>query len=251
MVKKIFLLGGHDLEMAEIKHILDERKIKYFDAGLSWENAQLANYRDELEEYADDPMYVIYGVELREERPVMIPLNYYRVRHHNECINMPTSLEQVALLLDYPLTDRQKYIAANDRGYIPAMQAAGASPEEIAEIRRLDQMEQGITQIDIDMAEQAILEKVVDGGVTIVKSLTKRFTSICDRMFPYNRLIVYCEDELVYYGEEMMNVANNFTSQVMTGNAYYGGGKEGYFSIKLQSEKDRTAYLDEILNLVK
>ncbi len=251
MVSKIFLLGGHDLEMAEIKHILDECKIKYFDAGLTWDNAQLSRYEAELERYADDPFYAIYGVELREDDAVMVPLNYYRVRHHNECINMPTSLEQVALLLDFPLTDRQKYIAANDKGYIPAMLEAGASMEEIAEIRRLDQMEQGITQIDIDMAEQAILEKVVDGGVTIVKSLTKRFTSVCDRLFPYNRLIVYCEDELVYYGEKMMNVANYFTPQVMTGNAYYGGGKEGYFGIKLQSDQDRTTYLDEILNLVK
>lgn len=31
-----FLLGGHDLEMAEIRRILDERGIQYHDRNLGW-----------------------------------------------------------------------------------------------------------------------------------------------------------------------------------------------------------------------
>ncbi len=251
MVSKIFLLGGHDLEMSEIKHILDERKIKYFDAGLTWDNALLSHYEEELELYANDPLHVIYGVELRESESDVIPLNYYRVRHDNECINFPTSLEQVASLLDYPLTDRQRYIAANDKGYIPAMLSAGATQDEIAEILRLDRLEQGITQIDIDMAEQAILGKAMEEGVMIVKSLTKRFSSICDRLFPYERLIIYSDNELVYYGKKMMRVAAYFQPYISQGIAYCGGGQEGYFSIKIQSDKDRSAYLDQILHIVR
>jgi len=32
----LFLLGGHDLEMTEIKKILESHSIDFLDAGLAW-----------------------------------------------------------------------------------------------------------------------------------------------------------------------------------------------------------------------
>ncbi len=39
----IFLLGGHDLEMQEIRNILEEKQLKYFDYNLAW-GAKLSSY---------------------------------------------------------------------------------------------------------------------------------------------------------------------------------------------------------------
>ena len=39
----IFLLGGHDLEMQEIKNILAEKKLTYHDHNLKW-GARLSSY---------------------------------------------------------------------------------------------------------------------------------------------------------------------------------------------------------------
>ena len=46
--KKVFLLGGYDLEMLEIKKILDSKNVEYKDKNLSW-GAKLSDYQDILE----------------------------------------------------------------------------------------------------------------------------------------------------------------------------------------------------------
>lgn len=40
----IFLLGGHDLEMAEIRRIVKECGMECKDHGLSWSNSKLSAY---------------------------------------------------------------------------------------------------------------------------------------------------------------------------------------------------------------
>ena len=41
----VFLLGGHDLEMAEIKQILEEHRVRYYDYNLVW-GACLSAFRN-------------------------------------------------------------------------------------------------------------------------------------------------------------------------------------------------------------
>jgi len=49
MKKQIFLLGGHDLEMMEIKQLLKNfPDILVFDKGLNWENAEISKYEEVL-----------------------------------------------------------------------------------------------------------------------------------------------------------------------------------------------------------
>ena len=71
---------------------------------------------------------------------------YHRIDHHNEYCHLPSSLEQVASVLGVELNRKQRLIAANDVGYIPAMKALMATDEEIAEIRREDRRAQGVTE---------------------------------------------------------------------------------------------------------
>ena len=61
--KKVFLLGGYDLEMLEIKKILDSKNVEYKDKNLSW-GAKLSDYQDILEKYKNEEDVILYGVEL-------------------------------------------------------------------------------------------------------------------------------------------------------------------------------------------
>lgn len=129
---RLFLLGGHDLEMWTIKQMLEERDdCAVADKQLHWDNALLSAYEEELSNNAD---FEIYGIELRED--ITAPDNYISIDHHNDRSGQPSSLEQVASLLGVTLTQYQQLVAANDKGYISAMMALGASKEKIDEIRK-------------------------------------------------------------------------------------------------------------------
>ena len=47
MSDKLFLLGGQDLEMLEIKKLLERENIAYKDKNLKW-GAKLSDYQNEL-----------------------------------------------------------------------------------------------------------------------------------------------------------------------------------------------------------
>jgi len=150
----LFLLGGHDLEMAEIRRILDQYGIKYHDRGLGWGNANLSVYADVLN---NENRFV--GIELKSD--IDPPPNYLLIDHHNENAGKPSAIEQAAELLGIELTREQQLIAANDKGFIPAMEAIGATPEEITEIRRLDSEAQGVTEEDEQLSIRRIIAKMI------------------------------------------------------------------------------------------
>ncbi len=141
---------------------------------------------------------------------------------------------QVAKIIKCELTRWQKLIAANDSGYIPAMRALGATDIEIAEIRKQDRAAQGVTPIEEELAEVAInnIRIYGDKELLVVKSLSSKFSPICDRLYPYNNLIIYTDREFTYYGErseELMSYNSNID------NIYYGGGAKGFWGIPRDS----------------
>lgn len=241
-VKKIFLLGGHDLEMLTIKELLEKREDCWvIDKDLSWSNAYLSAYQEELEEYAG---MQIYGVELQED--IEVPANYFRIDHHNDYAGLPSALEQVAGCVGISLSRKQQLIAANDKGYIPAMKALFATEEEIVEIRRDDRIAQGVTESDEELAEKTIADnKEVVNDLTIVHALCSRFSPICDRLFPYDKLLIYTDSEWMYYGEGCGRVRELFAVESSLGNLFYGGGEKGYVGVK-QNVYNK----DEILEMV-
>lgn len=134
----VFLLGGHDLEMIEIKNILLSNEVPFFDKELKCNNALLSQYVQEL-----NNRNFLVGVELQTD--IEPPEQYLLIDHHNRYAGKPSAIEQVARLLDIELTYDQKLVAANDIGDITAMLEMGAMPEEIADIRRRDKEAQGVT----------------------------------------------------------------------------------------------------------
>lgn len=221
----LFLLGGYDLEMLTIKQILEGRDdCIVLDKQLRWDNAKLSAYQGDLEKYQE---YNIFGIELQEDIP--LPANYHRIDHHNDWAHKPSVLEQVAQLISVQLNRDQQLVAANDKGYIPAMQALGATEEEIADIRKRDRAAQGITAEEEMMAESSISENLKRcGTLTIVKSQTSRFSPICDRLFPYKRLLIYTDSEWIYYGEGKAALVKQLESEIKQKKVFHGGGDCGY-----------------------
>jgi hypothetical protein len=232
MERIIFLLGGYDLEMLEIKKILEERDgLLFFDKHLTWENAKLSMYDDILHEYGNQDNTEIYGIELREDGCPFIPANYKAIDHHNNLNDRVSSLEQLAEILQLKLSREQQLIAANDKGYIPEMKKMGATQEEIEQIRLKDRQMQGVSESDEQQAEEAINNKTEEKGIIVVKSVTNRFSPVCDRLFPYDRLFIYTDDEWMYYGKGKNKLVDFFKEEIGDGKIYHGGGDEGYIGM--------------------
>lgn len=251
--KMLFLLGGHDLEMCVVKDMLLEAGIVCFDASLQWNNAYVSAYRKELEQYGTgDSEWTIYGVELQED--ISLPYNYKAIDHHNLKTDLPSALEQVAGLLGAPMNRRMRLIAANDKGYIPGMQALQASDAEIAEIRRADRACQGVTEEDELLAEKAIKENMqMEGDLIIVQALSRKFSPVCDRLFPYDRLLVYTDEEWVYYGKQAGRLRGFFHAEILGGRLFYGGGTDGYIGSKARAYTgmEIRQHIEKIRNLIR
>ncbi len=251
-----FLLGGYDLEMIEIKNILDkyiedqnsEYSIQYFDKNLSW-GAKLSAYSDIIRELQSSN---IVGIELIED--IKPPDNYIDIDHHNEKSNQPSSIEQVADLLGITLTRRQQLIAENDKGYIPAMMNFGATEDEINEIRRADRKAQGVSEEDEKLAVESIENQhTILDSIHIIKSMTPKFSTITDRMFgKTEHLIIYTSDELNYYGPSKDQIANHFQYLIDNNKAYHGGGKNGFFGIAsgVFNENELLKKIEEIVRII-
>lgn len=222
-MKRLFLLGGYDLEMIEIKKILNEKKEEYFDKNLSW-GAKLSYYTNEISENKD---MEIVGIELIKD--MKLDFNYIDIDHHNENIDKKSSLEQVAHLLGIKLTREQMLIAKNDTGYISAMKSYGATKEEIAKIRLLDRQAQGISEEEEKLAEKSLSENKRDErGIVVIRSLTSKFSAITDRLYPAERIFVYTENEFTYYGIKARELGEKYQDK-FDDKIYFGGSENGYF----------------------
>lgn len=233
---KIFLLGGYDLEMLTIKRMLmDRRDCVVIDKHLRWDNALLSAYKSELEDYDDSP---IYGIELKEDIPV--PSKYIRIDHHNDLNGNPSALEQVTEILGVELSRYQQLVAANDKGYIPAMEAMGATETEIENIRMTDRVAQGIGPDDEQLAMKSIRESLSKHqSLFVVKSQTPYFSTICDRMYPYGNLLIYTDSEWTFYGEDKEKILHLLTNDILQHKIFHGGGNQGYIgSVKHAYSKD-------------
>lgn len=227
--KLLFLLGGADLEMQTIRDVLHREGIPFVDHNLRWDNALLSSYKSELQSVKEGQ--VVYGIELCED--IMPPDCYRAIDHHNELNALPCALEQVMDILHLPMNRYEKLVAANDKAYIAGMLALNASDEEIASIRRADRKAQGVMDEEERLAEKAIecnLETKDD--LILVRALCSRFSPICDRLFPYHKLLVYTDTEWMYYGEGCGRVRELFAVESSLGNLFYGGGEQGYVGVK-------------------
>lgn len=242
----IFLLGGADLEMHTIRDVLSREGITFFDHHLRWDNALLSSYKLELQTVKDGQ--IVFGIELRED---IIPPECYRaIDHHNELSASPCALEQVMKILQQPMSRYEQLVAANDKSYIPGMLELDASEEEITSIRMADRKAQGVTDEEERLAEKAIASNLeIKDDLIIVQALCSRFSPICDRLFPYHKLLIYTDSEWMYYGDGCCSVRDLFADELLSGNLFYGGGEQGYVGVKQNVYKNDN--IIEMINRIK
>ena len=160
---------------------------------------------------------VLYGIELQGRASlVFYGLNVVNIDHHcypgDDRSNPKSSLEQVAEVLGVELNRRELFVAANDRGYIPAMEKLarelGIKPGSFSwkslvdDTRLADRAAQGITPTQEVAAEEAIASKEVIGDLTVVRLAHSKCATVTDRLFgQYTELFIICGDgELDYFG---------------------------------------------------
>jgi hypothetical protein len=233
--------------MMTIKQMLEGRDgCVVFDKHLRWDNAKLSAYQEELQRYAG---LDIYGIELQEDIPVS--QNYHRIDHHNDYSQRPATILQVADIIGI-MPDRYiQLVAANDAGYIPAMKTLNASDSEIAEIRRQDRVAQGVTEVEELLAEQSVKAHLTKlNGLLVVHALTSRFSPICDRLFPYQRLLIYTDTEWIYYGEGKTDIVLMLAEDIAMQRVYHGGGDNGYVGAVrgIYSKLEINQFVNEIKN---
>ncbi|WP_323589975.1 CorA family divalent cation transporter [Aliarcobacter butzleri] len=226
--KRVFLLGGKDLEMNEIEKILSSKNEKFENKNLSW-GAKLSFYKEELEKYKNDVSITIYGIEL--EKDIEILNDYIEIDHHGKNDDKPSSLEQIAEILNIDLTKEQKLIAANDSRYICGMKNLCATQDKIENIRKLDRKIQGVTQEDEELAK----ESINSSQDRYIYSKTSYFSAISDEVyFKFPNYVIYNDDKILFYGYKKQNILDFLKEQknISEKDFYYGGGEFGFVGIK-------------------
>lgn len=197
---KVFFLGGADAEMLAIADACREAGVAIVDKHLGW-GAAASAYQEEIAQAISEgktPVLVELALDIE------LPETAIVVDHHNENAGKPASILQVLSLLGIEPTRRQLLIAANDCGYIPAMLALGATPEEVAAVRLADRSAQGISSEQEREAERAIATAKTVNGVTIVKMAHSKTATVCDRLFSQDKeqrlLILSGDGESNFFG---------------------------------------------------
>lgn len=208
-----FFLGGHDLEMVEIARLLAGRPdVIVCDRGLRW-GATASAYLDDIQHALATNRRAVL-VELDDDLPPDIPRDrLVWVDHHGERAgaDTPTSIEQVFALLGFPAdgwTRDLALVASNDRGHILALVRAGASPDEIHDIRSRDRRAQGATEQDEELARDAVAtaESHFGGRLTVVRLPHTRASAVTDFLHPSHGgpgcedLLVLCPAQTLFFG---------------------------------------------------
>ena len=244
----IFFLGGYDAEMLSIKKILEQYNLTFYDQNLSW-GAKLSDYDKELRTLPLDkiPVLIELAIDISHSSNAII------IDHHNQDETKKSSIEQVADLLGIKLNRWQQLIAANDKGYIPALECLNATKDEINKVRKVDREAQGVTEEEEKLAEESIKKNLtIENGITVIKSLTSKFSPITDRMYgKTNQLLIYNSSELSFYGSGKEQLIKKYENHISKKKAYYGGGDYGFFGFEkgVFSEKEIENFKKEIVKI--
>ncbi len=218
MKERVWVVPNNDLEAVTIIELLKRKGERVIITNQQW-GASWEGLEPEAKELLSKEA-VVYGVELQGDSP------YRDIDHHrygdDDRTNPKSSLEQVAEILEVDLSIREQFIAANDRGYIPAMmqlgKELGMNEEEtqkmIQEIRLEERRISRITPEQEEQAEKAIAglgdlsekRKYIELDLPHSKTAT-----VTDRLFgKYDELLIISADgETNFFGStEIINMLN-------------------------------------------
>ncbi len=244
MENRLWVTPNNDLEAKTIVEMLQREGEDFLVTGQAW-GASWEKLEEELKakiEEAKREQKTVYGVELQGD-----PNGAINVDHHtygeDDRSNPKSSIEQVAEILGVELTLDEKFVSANDKGYIPAMEKLGAElglsvedlKEIIANIRMRDREMQGVTPEQEAQAQEAVekLGEIAEKREYIQLDLPHSKTStVTDRLYgKYDNLLITSGDgETNFYGTtEIIQMLNErfpggwSGGQLDQGSGFWGG----------------------------
>jgi hypothetical protein len=187
MTKRVWVLAVNDGEAVEIVRLLQDHDegtlLSQQSWGASWSGLE-AEIQAALRQFrAYNPTGEIVGIELAGANAYGAS-NIDHHRYDDDDRTCPlSSLEQVAARIGAQLTRRGQLVAANDRGFIPAMLEMGATDEEIRDVRTQDLDAQGITAEQIAAERREVENAKVFNGRYLVNSAFDPPTAHGDVLF--------------------------------------------------------------------
>lgn len=78
------------------------------------------------------------------------------------------------------------------------------------------------------------------------------FSPICDRLYPFDNLLVYTDKEWVFYGQGVEKIKSRYAKQIKEGLLYYGGGERSFLGavVDIFSPGEIIQMKDEIITLI-
>ncbi len=221
MKNRCFLLGGQDLEMVTIKKLLTQYGEKVIDLNLSW-GAKLSDYKEYL-----DSKDTLYGIEL--EIDMEIPSNFIPIDHHNEQQHLPSSIQQIANILNHQLSREEELVSINDTQYIKGLQKYGATNIEITRIRNEDRLAQGVSKEEENAATLAMKNLKRVHSIVCHYFNYQHFSPLSDQLsLEHEKFVIYNNKITLFYGFDTSILIGNYPRK----NIFYGGGNFGFFGIK-------------------
>ena len=249
--KNLFITGqqwgaswnGLEPEIADMVNAKTQ-VIKVGDSVMSFDEFAKTDIKLEETKLLTPNVGMVYGVELKGDSP------YNNIDHHSYCDKdwntgeilyqddrtkkengdpKQTSIEQVAELIGVELTLDQKFIAANDRGFVEAMRDLGHSigmselqiSQKITDIRmREHEILAKIQGITPEMEKQAIVAikeaTYTENGCMVISLPHSKCATVTDRIpeqeYDGGLLIVCGDGERDYYGpsEKVAELSSQF-----------------------------------------
>lgn len=251
MEKIFFIVPANDGEAVEIRKILQAASIDLVVTrqhwGATWVGLEPA-VAEKIEGFISaNPSAVIYGVELGgPARWGAINIDHHIYRDENRS-NEKSSIEQVAALLGVELTRHQTLIAANDKGYIPALRAMGATENEIKIVRAQDRLSQGVTPDQEAQAVADIRSAEIRDGKWLIRCPKGSTSAITDRIFgQYIELLTVdgLNGKWIYFGPRHMQFYA--LTEGGTTLARWAGGdpKNGFSGVEKPTTETQTKILE-------
>ena len=94
------------------------------------------------------------------------------------------------------------------------------------------------------LKKQLQTEKI--GSLYVVFTTANKFSPICDRLYPYEKLLIYTPNELIYYGKGINSIQKILKRYTPISNIFWGGGINGFIG----TVRNRLT-TNEILNIVE
>jgi hypothetical protein len=208
-----FFLGGHDLEMREIRALLNEAGLEQciVDHELAW-GARASAYEGDIRAAiatGETPVLI----ELTDDLPCdFLKAGLVNIDHHGSRAgaDAPSALRQVYDLVGrrhgLAWTRQRALVEANDVGHVPALRAMGATPEEIRAIRDADRRAQGVSAATEQESRRAAAAAQRRGALTLVRTTAPTSSAIADFLLPEyggpgaDDLIVVMPDKIAFFG---------------------------------------------------